>query len=188
MLIGIVGLNGSGKDTVAQYLVDKYDFVHVDLGGEVRKELKRLGKNYKDRSEMREMGDGNRQKFGHDYWARAPLANYSKKNNLVITSLRHPAEVDLIKSKDGVIVEVFADLKVRFERTLARVKASSQEHGDVGSFEEFKIKQERELKDKDPARMQIIKCLSAAQYKLDNNGSVVMLEKEIEELISKIKS
>ncbi|VVB74410.1 Cytidylate kinase [uncultured archaeon] len=188
MLIGIVGLNGSGKDTVAQYLVDKYSFVHVDLGEEVRKELKRLGKNYKDRSEMREMGDGNRQKFGHDYWARAPLANYSPKNNLVITSLRHPAEVDLIKSKGGVIVEVFADLKTRFERTLARVKASPGEHGDVGSFEEFKMKQDRELKDKDPARMQMSKCISDAEYRLDNNGAVGNLEKEIETLLSKIKS
>ena len=36
MLIGIVGLNGSGKDTVAEYLVSHYNFVHKDLGQEIQ--------------------------------------------------------------------------------------------------------------------------------------------------------
>jgi adenylate kinase family enzyme len=39
MIVGIVGLNGSGKDTFADYIVKKYGFSHKDLGQEIRDEL-----------------------------------------------------------------------------------------------------------------------------------------------------
>ncbi|MFA6268179.1 MAG: AAA family ATPase, partial [archaeon] len=69
MFLGIVGLNGSGKDTVAQYLVQKHNFVHEDFGQEIRDELKTLGKNYLDRIEMINLANERRAKFGHNYWA-----------------------------------------------------------------------------------------------------------------------
>lgn len=185
MLIGVVGLNGSGKDSFAQHLVEEYNFAHIDLGEEVRSELKRLGCNHLDRNEMRELGDGRRKSFGYDYWAKKALEKYQSNLNFVITSLRHPAETELIVSKGGTIIEVFADLKTRFERTVARTKNSANEHGDVTSFEEFKFKQDRELQDPDPARMQITKCIALAQFRVDNNGSLSAFFSRIDEFMSK---
>jgi len=187
MLIGIVGLNGSGKDTVAKYLIDNYKFSHEDFGQEIRDELKHLGRNHLDRNEMISLGNERREKFGFNYWAKRLLAKHSSKENLVITSIRNPSEIDEIKSSGGVIVGVFADLEIRYARTVERVKKDSNAHGDVASFEDFKSKEERELASTDPAKQQLLKCISSAQYKINNNGSVDELGKQVEGLLKKLR-
>jgi dephospho-CoA kinase len=185
MLLGVVGLSGSGKDTVAQYLVEHYNFVHKDLGQEIRNELKRLGKNFLDRSEMILLANEYRQKFGFNYWCKKTVESVNSKD-LIITSIRNPSEVDEINARGGTIVGLFADQKVRFERTVARVKENSSAHGDVLSFEDFKTKEKRELENTDPAKQQLLKCISMVEYKLDNNGSIEQLEAEIEALLEKL--
>jgi len=188
MLLGIVGLNGAGKDTVAHYLVEKHGFFHKDFGQEIRDELKVLGKNSLDRNEMVFLSNERRQKFGFNYWAKRLLAGYSKEKNLVLTSIRNPAEVDEIKSNGGVMIEVFADINTRFARTVERVKNDPSAHGDIVSFEDFKSKEERELKSADPSKQQLLKCIELAEYRLDNNGSVEELNIGIEKLFKKVKN
>ncbi len=175
MLVGIVGFNGSGKDTAAKYLIDVHGFSHIDLGNEIRLELKKLGKNHLDRGEMRLLANDFRKKFGNDYWAKLALSNYSPSKKLVITSLRNPSEVDLIKSKGGFIIEVFAGIKTRYLRTVERVKSDPNSHGDVSSFEEFKKKEEIELKSNDVSEQHGLKCVKMADYRVNNNNS----EKEL---------
>ena len=186
MLIGVVGLNGSGKDTFASYLSSRHGFAHKDFGQEIREELKRLGKNPLDRNEMVSLGNQRRAEFGNNYWALRLLEGHVSQKNLVLTSVRNPAEVDEIRSRGGIIVEVFASPEVRYSRTIERVKKNPGAHGDVGSFAEFKEKDERELKSPDPSKQQLLKCISAAEYRLDNNGSVGELGKEIESLLEKV--
>ena len=187
MLIGVVGLNGSGKDTLANYLVEKYSFSHEDFGQEIRDELKVLGKNHLDRNEMVALANERRTKFGADYWAKRLLAKHKPEENLVITSIRNPAEVELIKSKGAVIVEVFADIKTRYARTVERVKTDPNAHGDIVSFEDFKSKEERELASTDPAKQQLLKCIEQATQRMDNNGSIKELSKQVESLLLKLR-
>ncbi len=187
MLIGVVGLNGSGKDTVAKYLSEKYGFSHEDFGQEIRDELRVLGKNHLDRNEMIVLGNERRTKFGANYWAKRLLDKHPKDKNLVLTSIRNPSEVDEIKSRGGVIVEVFADIKTRYARTVARVKSDPNAHGDVTSFDDFKSKEERELSSTDPAKQQLLKCISFADFRLNNDGSIEELDKQIEEILNKLK-
>lgn len=186
MLIGIVGLNGSGKDTVALYLVKHYGFVHRDLGHEIRQELKRLKKNHLDRDEMIAIANEMRQKFGFDYWCRKAIGP-SESDNLVITSLRNPSEVSLIKSHHGMVVEVFADQGTRFTRTEKRVRNDPSAHGNIKSLEEFVEVQSRELDSPDPAKQQLFRCISMADHRLDNSGSLEQLHKEIDELLATLK-
>ncbi len=187
MLIGIVGLNGSGKDTTAQYLVEHYGFAHKDLGQEIRDELKAHGKNSLDRKEMIALGNEMRQRHGFNYWCKRAIESLGSKD-LVITSIRNPSEVEEIKSRGGIIIDIFADQKTRFDRTVARVKNDPNSHGDVGSLEDFRLKEEIELKSTDPAKQQLLKCISMADYKLDNNGSFEQLYGEFEAIFARIKS
>ncbi|MFA5931145.1 MAG: AAA family ATPase [archaeon] len=186
MLIGVVGLNGSGKDTVASYLAKNKGFDWEDCGEEIRVELKKLGKNYLDRNEMTSLANKMRAEFGADYWVKRLLKKHPSAKNLVISSIRNPSEVELLKSKKGVIVEVFASINTRYKRTVDRVKNNPKEHGDVINFNDFKSKEDKELISKDPTKQQLLKCISMTEYRLDNNGSLEDLEKEIELFLKKI--
>ncbi|MGD0510447.1 MAG: AAA family ATPase [Candidatus Micrarchaeaceae archaeon] len=186
MLIGVVGLNGSGKDTVAEHLVSKHGFAHKDLGQEIRDALKALGMDYLDRGVMIAFANKQRQELGFNYWCKRAIDSLESKD-IVITSIRNPSEVDEILSRGGNIIEVYADQKVRFDRTVERVKKDPKLHGDVQSFDEFKKKEEMELTSTDPAKQQLLKCISMAQHRLSNNGSFEDLYVQIEELFPKLK-
>lgn len=186
MLIGVVGLNGSGKDTVALYLVERYGFAHRDLGQEVREEIRNRGGNSLDRNLMVEVANEMRQRFGFDYWCRRAVESAGRRD-LVITSLRNPAEVELIKAKGGTIVEVHAEKRVRFDRTVMRVAADPGKHGDVDSFDDFSAKEEKELSNPDPSKQQLLKCVAMADVRLDNNGTIEDLRLGIDGAIEALR-
>lgn len=184
MLIGVTGLNGSGKDTIARYLVDNYNFVHRDLGQEIRDEIKKQGKDPLDRNEMILMGNEMRRKFGFSFWCKKAIESAQSKN-IVITSLRNPSEVEEIKSRGGLIIEVFADQRKRYDRTVERVRKEKGAHGDVKSFEQFKEMEEKELKSTDPSKQQLLKCLEMASQRLDNNGTFNQLYDQVRMMVAK---
>ena len=186
MLIGVVGLNGSGKDSVAEHLVSNYGFAHEDFGQEIRDELKKLGKNHLDRNEMVALANERRAAFGGDYWAKRLLAKHAPNENLVITSIRNPSEVELLKENGTILVEVFVDIETRYKRTVKRVKDDPGTHGDIVSFEDFKSKEERELSSTDPSKQQLIKCIKSAKYRLDNSGSLEELHQKVDEMMLKL--
>ena len=188
MLIGIVGLNGSGKDSVAEYLVDKYHFAHKDLGQEIRQELKALGRNYLDRNEMIALGNEMRQKYGYNYWCKRAIESVAS-SDIVITSIRNPSEAEEIKSRGGKIIGISANLNVRFQRTIQRVKDNpdgNTKHGDIKSFDDFQAKERKELESNDPSKQQLLKCIAMADYTIDNNGDIKQLYGIVEETLSRL--
>jgi dephospho-CoA kinase len=184
MIVGIVGLNGSGKDTFAEYVIKKYGFAHKDLGQEIRDELKKLKRNHLDRNEMVILGNERRVEFGFDYWAKKAIE--STTGNLIITSVRNPKEVQKIVSSGGVLIEIVANQKTRYDRTVSRVKKNSNTHGDVKSFSDFKVNELKELKNRDPSKQQLSKCIKMAKYHVTNNSSIEDLHKKIDKLFKKL--
>jgi dephospho-CoA kinase len=184
MLLGIVGLNGSGKDSLALILKEDFGFEHFDLGQLIRDELKSVRKDYLDRKEMVFLANDYRTKHGNDFWIKKALEN-SSSENIVITSIRNPSEVVYLKNNNGKLIEVFCDINLRFERTLFRVKNNPKLHGEI-SFEEFKKNEEKELSNKDPSKQQVLVCIKLADFRVDNNNSKTFLKKQLHNLLNNL--
>ena len=185
MLIGVVGLNGSGKDTVADYLVEKYGFVHYGCGQAVRDELQRLGKDHLDRNNMIDLANKMRKEKGNDYWPKFIFEKFKDSENLIISSIRNPSEIDFIESEGGKLIRVDADQQTRFSRISNRANTDSSQHGET-NFQDFKAKEEKELASDDPSKQQLLVCLKRASIVIDNSGNLEELYKKVDEMMQKI--
>jgi dephospho-CoA kinase len=187
MLIGIVGLNGSGKDTVAKYLVESYGFEWVSLSNMVRLEVIAQGKNVSNRDDLNFVAEDTRKKFGPDIWIKKSLKGYSKEKKLVLSSFRHPSENRIVKENNGVMIFVDVPIELRFKRTQERVLKDPKDHGSI-SFEDFKKKEERELVNIDKDKMQMGECIKLFDYKVDNSTTLDNLYSQIDKIMQKLGS
>ncbi len=186
MLIAVIGLNGSGKDTVADYISEKYNFEKISLSSIVREEVVKAGLDPLNRDNMNQISEGLRKKDGSDYLMQRVIKKYSQGKNFVLSSFRHPSEIDVVKNNGGVVIRVDVDLKTRYLRTIQRVKNDPTAHGDIGTFEEFVAKQERELSNPDNDKMQINEVMKMSDYIIDNNSTLEDLNKKVNNLMCEL--
>lgn len=185
MLIGVVGLNGSGKDTLAKYISQKHDFEWISISNLVRDECIKQGLSINNRDNLRLIAEKLRSEYGPDIWVKKALKNYSPKKNFILSSFRHPLEITFIKNKNGKIILVDVPLKIRFKRTKERVKKNPLDHGDT-NFNDFVKKEERELVNIDKNKMQLGECTKMFDYKIDNSKDLDSLKKNTDILLKKI--
>lgn len=122
MIIGISGYARSGKDTVAELLVNKYGFERVAFAdalrnfvyemnplvnreNNIREIVDALGwDEAKAKPEVREclqnVGLAARKQFGEEFWVRQALGKVGYTQNVVITDVRFKNEAASIKDKD----------------------------------------------------------------------------------------
>lgn len=134
MIIGIAGKKGSGKDTLGEYLVNKYGYTRYAFGDPV-KEISKILFGFNDeqlygekKEEMTNYGITPRtcfQKIGTEFGRDIihnifPELNIEKNNlwieifnrkcndniNLVITDVRFENEVNAIKKQGGKIIYI----------------------------------------------------------------------------------
>lgn len=130
MLIGLAGYAGAGKDTVGKILVDHYNFKRVAFADKVKELAERLNpwidtNNYDHvplaivlerggweaakretdvREFLQELGQGVREVIGEDTWIDAALWNYNRYGvDTVVTDVRYPNELDVIRENGGVV-------------------------------------------------------------------------------------
>ena len=145
-LIGIGGTNGSGKDTLSQILADDYGWLFVSASGDlIIPELKRRGQPL-EREQMAALtAEWNRTNKGAVVDKAIEKFDVMSKTNpyngLVISSIRHPWEVDRIHAHGGQVVWVDADPKVRYERIFNR----GQGDKDCKTFEQFQAEEKAEM-------------------------------------------
>lgn len=134
MLIGLTGYAQSGKDTVADYLVEYYGYRRVAFADPLREALYRLNPkidiadmsgvrlaaavdglgwdNVKvDSQDVREllqrMGtEVGREMFGQNFWVDRAMQGVSKFDKVVFTDVRFPNEHYSIKGREGVVWRV----------------------------------------------------------------------------------
>ena len=118
-VIAITGFAQTGKNTVAQYLHDKYGYSIYSFVKYIDKELRKQGKETTKENESL-AGDELREKFGMDAIAKLLWSDVEKKKpeKTILVGLRSPEETAFIKknSDEFYLIEVVADEDVRFQR------------------------------------------------------------------------
>jgi dephospho-CoA kinase len=176
MIIGLTGTNASGKDTVAEYLEKTMNFEHFSLSDELRRELvKREIPLF--RENLIEIGTELRAREGNSTLAKRALRNFKPGRNYVVTSIRHPAEVEELKKHgDFFMANVDAPAELRFLRIQNR-----RRKGDPETLKKLLEMEKLESQTSGPGQ-QLGECVKKADFTLVNDSD------NLEGFYAKIKS
>lgn len=180
MIIGLSGTLSAGKDTVAEYLVNQKGFDHVSLS-EILRGIARERNIEPNMVNLTKLGNSLIKTHGEGYLVDKASEKVDFDRNLVISSVRQPAEIDKIKScPNSYVVFVDADAKIRFERLRARGRT-----GDSETLEEF-VELEKKQSDGKSGGMNLNECKRKSDFVLENNGTREEFLARIENLFDKI--
>lgn len=181
-VVGIGGLNGSGKDTIGQLLEDEFKFKFISISNILRGEAKRRGKK-PTREVLRTISAEWRRKHGLGVLIFQAIEVYESKHKnkagLAIASLRNPGEADTVHDYGGFVVWCDGDVKIRYERVVSTSRARGFE--DNVTFEEFVAQEEAEMDSDVPDRLSLSGVKSKADVFIENSG------KDIEEFKAVVK-
>jgi len=182
LILGLTGTFASGKGDAGKYL-EKKGFTYYSCSDELRKELKKTGKE-ETRENLLGKGDELRSKFGRGILGKRiyeQILNDNKKL-VVVDSLRNLEEVnELKKNKDFKLIFIDAPVEERYKRTVLRKRDS-----DNVSFEEFKEKEQKEIKGSNTL-VKTEDCFKNADFKIYNDGSIEELHKKIDEILEELQ-
>jgi dephospho-CoA kinase len=171
--IALVGRFRSGKDTAADFLVEKYNFQKFSFGSGINEVANMLFpeemKEGKNRKLLRDIGEGMR-KIKTNVWIEHCFRQIEKEGccpNIVISDMRQMHEFVEVAKKNFIVVKVLTTKDLQIER--------SKSTGDSFKEEDLFHKTE-DATDEIPA-----------DYILINKGTIDELYMEIKEMIRHIK-
>jgi len=174
-VLGLTGPNAAGKGEVAAYLEQRGFAVH-SLSDIVREAAREQGFP-PEREHLIRIGTELRREGGAGVLARRMLSRLGQRD--VVDSIRHPAEVAVLREVEGfLLVAVDAPMETRFRRGLARARA-----GDPTTLEQFEIREAQE-NTTDPAAQQLRKTFALSDRVLSNEGDLSGLHAEIDRLLT----
>ncbi|MEX1995443.1 MAG: AAA family ATPase [Candidatus Saccharimonadales bacterium] len=178
-IIGIGGLARSGKDTLAELLVES-GYFGVSLGDIVRDAARKRHANKPDPisvANMTETANWMRQTKGADFALVEALEQFKKVNHtadyrgLLVYSVRAPAEADFILNHGGELIWVDAKDQIRYKRDM---ESRRQGEAEV-SFHEFKRQEDLQWQPQPgippEAQMNVEYVKSKATKLLENDGN-----------------
>jgi dephospho-CoA kinase len=178
IILGFVGLPASGKGTSAEYFQKKYKASTYRFSTMLFDLLKRIYLET-NRDNLIKMSEAIRGTFGEDTMAKvmAKDAESDENNIIIVDGIRRMADIEyLSKLPNFVLIEIFADLRTRYERMIQRCEKPDDK---TKTFEQFVEDHKRSTE------MSIPEVAAHATEHLDNNGSLEDLRQKLDNLISK---
>ncbi len=180
IIIGVTGTIGAGKDTVTDYLRDKYSFTVISMGDLVREELKATGAQ-ENRENLQHFVKKKTDEFGNGYWARKCVAKIQqlKTEKIAISGVRRPMDASIPKKVFGNIYKLIlvdANVELRFKRLKARKRV-----GDPKTLAEFKKQEKAEHK-----LFDFEKTAALADFVIKNETNLEDLHKQVDEIMNNL--
>lgn len=178
MIIGLTGTIASGKGAVVEYLKSK-GFKHYS-SSDLLKEM--LAKQHKPltREYLSALADELiKEHPGGILSLSLERAKKDGAKDFILEAIHRIKEADFIKSIGGKIIGVDADLKIRYERTIARKEGEK----DQVTFEQFVEHSKREDEGERHLTNNIRAVLEQADGIIINNGSLEELHRNVDELL-----
>ncbi len=184
IVLGVTGTLGAGKGTVSEYLTTQKGFTHYSVRELLIKEIKKR-KLEVNRNSMVEVANDLRAKNGASFLVDELYKKAIKTNkNIIIESIRNPEEAESLKKKENFyLLAVDANPKTRFER----IKKRGSDTDNV-TYKEFVDQEKRELESDNPTAIHLLECIKMADFKIENNGSLENLHKDVEKIITEIEN
>lgn len=187
VIIGLSGTNGSGKDTVAKMLVEQYGFMWGDATTMLGDELTHRGLPH-ERAHKAALSAEWRRESGMGVIVDKAVELFKKTpdaKGVVVSSLRHPGEVDRVHELGGTVVWVDADPKIRYER-IQNNAAHRNRVEDQKTFEQFLAEEQAEMAHSgDSATLNMGAVKEQADTFIENNGNSI--EKFEQDIIDALK-
>jgi len=178
MILGVSGPYASGKGEVVAFLKERSFLAH-SLSDLIRRELAGQGIE-ETRERMIETGNAIRAAEGPGALALRLLPELAGDRNYVVDSIRHPAEVEVLRAagEHFRLIWVDADDATRLGRIRDRDRS-----GDPESIAELRSLEGRELGSEDPFSQQLLGVRSLADDTIDNAGSMDELHEAIQAIL-----
>lgn len=182
-IIGIAGTHASGKDTVGEYLRDKYNFYFEVTSDLVREEaMKRRGSV--DRPVLVEVANQMREEGGTGVLCEEIIKRYETLKDkypagLAIGGIRALGEVEAIHKAGGTMVFVDAPVDMRYQRLASRGRVD-----DAIDLAEFKRREEVELRgETSKVGQNILGVKEQSDVILVNDGTLAEFHAKIDRLL-----
>jgi dCMP deaminase len=178
MILGIAGPYASGKGDAVGFLGARSFAVH-SLSDVIREELARQRVS-ETRERMIETGNALREADGPGALAKRLLPALPTDRNAVVDSIRHPAEVEVLRRASTRFRLIWIDAKeaTRLERIRSRGRS-----GDPESLAELRRLEGLERGSDNPAAQQLDAVRAMADDVIANDGSVEELHEQLQRLL-----
>jgi len=186
IIIGITGTLGAGKGTIVEYLVKEKGFAHYSVRAFLLEKIRKTGLP-ENRDSMYNLANELRAIHGPSYVTDQLYEEAARSGkNCIIESIRTPGEIESLRKKGNFyLFAVNADPVIRYGRITVR-----QSETDKIPFAIFLENESREMGTTDPNKQNLGKCIAAADFLFENNGSreeLIMQVENILQIIDRMK-
>lgn len=169
-IIGLVGLPGAGKTTVAKLFENK-GYVRVTLSSFIKEEATQAGMSEHTREVLQDFGNQMREEHGPQVLAQLALKKIREEHpqKVVIDGIRNLYEVAFLKVENNfALIGVSARPKIRYLRLTQR-----KDRPWRGTYKEFLHHEKREdtLGSRETG-LRVKECFKQADFEIENNRTL----------------